>query len=290
MATEEQRQELLRRGITPERARQLFQYSKPIEEVPNHFHAVLYGDGKVGKTVLTARLAKALGTKLYHISTDNGSSALQDWPSLMPYVESVRYQGPKWLQDVATAIRFDADEFEEFGVISLDTTSGVCDEYIDYVERVYNATGKQGGRDALRPKKGYEKAPVLEMASNEDYKALRQFMRPIIMDLTRSSKTVFFITHEREPFYMEVSDAKKNGEEPPKIRPDVPDKVYKALHYNCGLMGRMVKGVSGRTISFRANEGISVGSRIKELNDQKVSDNEFIEIAVKWIRERSQRD
>jgi len=290
MATEAERQALLARGITPERARQLFQFAKPVNEIANYYLCGLYGDGKVGKTVLTARLAQKLGTKLFMISSgDNGSSSIEDWPQLIPYVQVARYSDPKWLQEIATAIRYDSEEFEEYGIISIDTISGVADQYIDYIERAYNATGKQGGRDALTPKQGV-KAPRLEMASNEDYKALRQYMRPIIMDLAASKKTVFLITHEREPYHLEVAQAKRTGEEEPKMRPDLPDKVYKALHYNCSILCRMTRNSTDRFISTRGSEKISVGSRIRELDNKRMTDNEFLEITARWIRERSQRD
>lgn len=290
MATEEELKEMRARGVDSNKVQRMFKYVKSVDEMEFYFNGVIYGDGGVGKTVLVARIAQALGTKALIISTDNGAMAIENHPELLPYTKVVKFIGPQFLEDLAIALRYDAEEFEEYGVVSLDTTSGICDQYIDRLVKVYNLSGKRGSRDALRPKDPGSGLTPLYTASDEDYKFLRTFMRPIIQDLAESKKAIFQLTHEREPYHLEVAKAKQDGEKPPKMRPDVPDKVYKAMLYGCHVMGHMIDNNGRRTISCIATEDISVKSRIKGLYNRKVSDDEFIKIVTAWIRERSNRD
>lgn len=291
MATEDELREMRKRGVEASTIQNMFKYIKSVDEMDFYFNCVLYGDGGVGKTVLVARIAQALGTKALIISTDNGAMAIENHPSLLPYVNVVKFISPAFLADLAIALRYDSDEFNDYGVVSLDTTSGICDQYLDRIVSVYNSSSKRGGgRDALRPKDPNSGLPTLYTASDEDYKFLRTFMRPIIQDLAESKKAVFQLTHERAPFYLEVTKAKQDNEKPPKMRPDVPDKVYKVMLYGCHVMGHMVDNKGQRTISCIATEDISVKSRIKGLYNEKVSDDKFVEIVTKWIRERSNRD
>lgn len=290
MATEEELKEMRARGVDSNKIQRMFKYVKSVDEMDFYFNCVLYGDGGAGKTVLVARIAQALGTKAFIISTDNGAMSIENHPELLPYVKIVKFVGPEFLEDLAIAIRYNAEEFEQYGVVSLDTTSGVCDHYIDRLVKVYNLSGKGSGPVSLRPKDSNSGAPILYTATDEHYKFLRTFMRPIIQDLAESKKAVFQLTHEREPYHLEVAQAKKDNEKPPKMRPDVPDKVYKAMLYGCHVMGHMVDNNGRRTISCIATEDISVKSRIKGLYNRKVSDDEFIKIVTAWIRERSNRD
>lgn len=263
----------------------LNKYLKPLalKDTVDWVNAVIWGRFGVGKTVLAAQLAKAIDKPMLLIATDDGYSSIKNHKELVPYVECVEYVSPAQLKALSQAIRH-SEEYKRFGVVVLDTASGACDEYINYLGENYKSSSS-GARDKLTPK--VVGLPVIELTSQEDYKALRTYFRPIIFDLCKASTHTFFITHEREPHFLEERDAKLKGTLPP-LRPDVPDKIWKALGYNTQLVCRMTRDNSGRRfISAKSFIEEENKSRITELENRKVSSEEFILILCKWINERN---
>ncbi len=270
-------------GLTPEVLERLRAYRKNVMDYQNYFICNLYGEMKVGKTILMARMAKRLGVKLLIVSMDSGGSALKDWPELHEYVEIEEYKSPEQISFISKAIRYKADGYEEFGMVSIDPISLLSNNYVDHLRDNFRASGKSP-RSTLESRPGIN-LPTIEIPGGEDYQAVAAYIRPIVANICAAEVHAAFITHEREPYHLEVAQARRSGEATP-VRPDLPDKVYKTVGYYSQLIAHMSASGKDRYISCRQSPDHRAGARIKNLHGRIVSDNEFIEIIANWVQDK----
>lgn len=276
-------------GLTPKNIEDLNKYRQPValRDKVNYLKAVIYGKMGVGKTTLVARYAKALDMKMLILGNDTGHMVLENH-GLEDIAEYVPWIGPNQLKAFSAAIRWGAPGYREFGVICVDTASGITEEYLSWLTENYvlpkrpTATARQGTG-----------LPNMDSRGFDDYNLTKQFMQPVINNLNQARANVFYITHVREPDFMAEDKERTKGIITP-TRPDVPDKVFKALGYDAHLMGYMdwieEAGKVYRRLDFRPSKRFEVKSRIKELHGNRVTDNEFLQIVEAWTRKSGQFD
>lgn len=238
----------------------------------------LYGDFGVGKTIVFCRWCKILhehtGKKGLVITTDTGMDSIHNHPELLDFVEVVPYNGLSHLKAVGEAITEGIEGYDAFGAVSIDTVSQVQEEYLDWLLENFKFKGSL--RDIAEPRKPGPDMKAQDITSLVDYKLSRDNMRGPIKSLVKAPIDVFFMAHLREPSFMDVQNGKIVR------RPTLTEKVFQLIAREASLLGFMERKGKNRTIQFETNTRTIAKSRIKQLDNLVVSDDDFLTILEEW--------
>jgi phage nucleotide-binding protein len=239
-----------------------------IADSPLYFKGTIYGDGGVGKTVISCRLGKT-----YLFSADDGWAVLKnDFPFDLD-VKKVESQGPGHLQAIAQAFRYKAPGYDTYDTIVIDPLSGLVEDYLGWLLKEVDLPKRSVGSYKDKKKAAELKLRPLESSGFDDYNQLKIYFTPIIRDLIRAPVNVIFITHERDPDFMGQNS---------KILPDLPDKIYKLCVRYTHATARMTRENGKRYLTMETNNKFAAKSRIQALDGKKVTDEEFIAAITKW--------
>lgn len=236
------------------------QYSDELQRIPK---VCLYGEFGKAKTTTAARYS--LNQCIY--ATDGGWTVL-DNHGLRAAVRP--YEGVSQLKD----LKFEEEPFDTY---ILDTVNEMTEEYLDMLmdhatwggkfreTLVVDSTAAKEIKDELRGKQN--PAPA-------DYHVIRNKFRPIIRKFIKAPVAVFFIVHETNPIPGLSKDMTK--------RPQLSDKVYKAIAQDCQVIGRCTYSkAKGFLIDVEGNDDIVAKSRIPTIKG-KMSPEDFILALQKW--------
>jgi hypothetical protein len=249
---------------------ELSKYEEPIDiaEAPLYFKGVIYGDGGVGKTVLSCRFGKT-----YLFSADDGWTVLKNQFPFELDVKKTTWQGPRHLQAVAEAFYTQAPGYTDYDTVVIDPLSGIAEDYLDWLLSNIDLPKRSIGTYKNKRLAAEQSLKSLEASGFDDYGHLKLYLRPIIRRLIKTPVNVIFITHERDPDFMGQSN---------KILPDLPDKVYKLCTLYTHATARMTREGNKRYLTMETNTKFAAKSRIQELDGKKVSDEEFVSIIKNW--------
>lgn len=255
--------------------RELAKYFKPMPATERALclRMLLYGGWGVGKT----KLACEVGQKPMHLVTEPSDDTLADWPELRSRVDVVEYGGVNHLKLIAEA--FEKGLYPHDTLI-VDTVSELIEEQLDAIK-----DGWKSAKDT-RPKFTGKGGNVdLEVVGTDDYRLVRDALRPVVKRLCMLPKTnVIFVAHEREPTWTDEANLNKDGKPLPPMRPDLPSQTLKMIAKRVSVVGRMTRVGDKRTLSFRTDDRLKeeVKSRILELDGKRMSDVDFLRIVNAW--------
>ncbi len=236
------------------------------EENP-YLKMVLYGDGGVGKTVLSCRFGRTL-----LFSTDSGwTSTRNKHAGFALDVKKMDWTDPDSLRAVGKAIRYKISPYDNYDTFVLDTVSGASELYLDWLLENIQLEKRNAG--TFKDPKVRVRSKPLEFSGFDDYHLDKLYFRRLFHDLNKAECNVFYIAHDKDPDFLNPGN---------KLQPDLPDKVYKAAFYNTQLMGRMTRDGDKRELEFTTNKKFAAKSRIDELDGKKVTDEQFVQIINKW--------
>jgi hypothetical protein len=263
-------------GATMDKAKAM---QKALDSVPPQklgdrvklWNGFLYGEWSVGKTIVTSRLVKRKGL---FVVTDAGSNSLYNHPELLDKIEVVPYSGLSQLTAIGTAVTESYGGYDEFDLICVDTISQVQEEYLDWLNDNYTFGGNMREKATPRPGSGLSRAE--EIIGLGDYNLARRNMSTPIKTLVKAPVNVMFLAHLREPTFMEQSKGKLVR------RPTLTETVFKLIARESTFMGLMEREGKKRTIQFKTDKKTVSKSQIAELDDEIVTDDEFVQTLTDW--------
>lgn len=245
---------------------------------PRIHRSLIYGAPGVGKTVLGVSIALALGPRCFYVPTEPSEETLEDWPELRERTTIVDYGGINMLNEIVSAFR--AGEYPEHRTIMIDTADELVEIMLD--EFVAGYKPPKNTRPVAEPKPGV-RLPRLEVAGNDDYRFLRDGIRPALRNLCTLPVHLIFTSHVREPTWADEDRKRTMGTPLPPLRADMPYKTYKLFSKYVGVMGHMTRKGEKRTISFRTDTTKEEAkSRIRELDNKVFNADELPEIIKNW--------
>jgi len=258
--------------------KELSKYHQPIPAVerPLFLRMLLYGTWGVGKTLLSCRI----GSNPLLMVTEPSDDTLRDWPEIAARVDVVEYGGINHLRMIGQGIQ--AGIYKNDTLI-VDTASELIEEQLDFIKLHWKSPKE------TRPKFQGKSAgtPDIEVSGTDDYRLVRDGLRPVIKELCQLPINLIFTSHERDVTWSDEKKLKDDGTPLPPYRPDLPSQTLKLIAKRVSVVGRMTRQGNNRTLSFTTDNRLKeeVKSRIKELDGRRMTDEEFITAVNNW-RER----
>lgn len=261
--------------MTPEQiAKELAQYHKPTPAIdrPLYLRMLLYGTWGVGKTILACRVGK----NPLLLITEPSDDSLADHPDIAHRVTVTEYGGINHLRWIAEAFK---SGYYTNDTLVVDTASELIEEQLDRIKAGYRPP-----KENTRPKfSGVGGLPTLEVVGTDDYRLLRDILRPTIKELCLLPINLIFTAHERAVTWSDQDKNRKDGTALPPVRPDLPSQTLSMIAKRVSVVGRMTRQGDKRELSFRTDTTKEeVKSRIRLLDNRRISDIEFLEIVTNW--------
>lgn len=269
--------------MSPEELAALDKYKQPMStlETPNYFSGIIYGDFGVGKTIWSSLFGRTI-----ILAADQGFDSLKNHPDLAAKVDIAYYQGPKHWNLMAKAISSQAPGYQ-CDTYVIDTMSHIQEAYVGQLVNTSKYTdGKQRPRVVYNDPKLQIAGDPMELAGPPDYNRAKAFFTPGVLELVKAPVNLIFISHTREPGWMEKADKSKPAEDL-ALRPSITESLFKVIGREVHFIGLMDEENSGgktiRTISFKKSRNHIAKSRIKELNAApKIPANDAARILNEW--------
>lgn len=257
----------------------LDQYIRDASHPRNRRHrALYYGAPGVGKTVLAVSIGAALGPRVMYIPTEPGDETLEDWPDLKACTTVMDYAGINMLGELAAAYR--EGQYPEHQTLIIDTVDELTEIMLDDLVSGYKPS--KDTRPVAEPKPG-TRLRKLEVAGTDDYRFLRDGLRPAIRELCRLPVHLIFTAHVREPTWADEAKKKTLGTPLPALRADLPTQTYRLVSKYVGLIGHMTRKGDKREVSFRTDSTKEdVKSRIRELDGKVVDADKLPDMIRTW--------
>ena len=254
----------------------LARYHKPTASLDRqqYVRMLLYGTWGVGKTVLACQV----GLSPLLFVTEPSDDSLRDWPEIASRVTVTEYGGLNHLSLIAQAIE-SGDYLHD--TLIVDTVSELVEAQLDDIRDRWKAP--KDTRPTYAPK-SLNGPPPREINGTDDYRLIRDSLRPIISKLCSLPINLILTAHEREASWADEAKLAKDGTPLPPTRPDLPSQTLKLIAKRVSLVGRMTRQGDNRLLSFRTDNTSKeeVKSRILELDGKRLTDTEFIEIVNRW--------
>lgn len=234
---------------------------------------LLYGNPGVGKT----KLACEIGSQPLLLACEPGDETLADWPDLSARTTVMDYGGINHLNALREA--FESGKYSHDNLV-IDTIDELVEIMLDDLIDLYIPS--KSTRPVANPRPG-SGAKKIEMSGTDDYRMLRDGLRPALRKLCQLPMHIVFTAHVREPTWADEGKKKDFGTPLPPLKPDLPDKTYKLLSKYVGLIGYMERKGDKRTVTFRTESNkLESKSRIRELDGQTINADELPEIIRNW--------
>lgn len=240
--------------------------------------ALYYGSPGVGKTVLAVQIACELGERCLYIPTEPGDETLEDWPELLSRTSILDYSGVNMLRELATAYR--EGEFSDHPTLIIDTVDELAETMLDDLVAGYKPAKDTRPKADPKPGSGLRR---LEVAGTDDYRFLRDGLRPALRELCKLPVNLILLAHVREPTWADENKLKTMRTPLPALRADLPTQTYRLISKYVGLIGHMTRKGDKREVSFRTDsDKEEVKSRIRELDNRVISADDLPGIIRNW--------
>ena len=240
--------------------------------------ALYYGSPGVGKTVLAVQIALELGPRCLYIPTEPGDETLEDWPELLARTSVMDYAGINMLRELASAYR--NGEYPDHQTLIIDTIDELTETMLDDLVAGYKPA--KDTRPKAEPKPGLGLRRI-EVAGTDDYRFLRDGLRPALRELCSLPVNLIMLSHVREPTWADENKLKTSRTPLPALRADLPAQTYRLVSKYVGLIGHMTRYGDTREVSFRTdNAKEEVKSRIRDLDNRVIDANVLPGIIGKW--------
>lgn len=231
----------------------------------------IYGEFGVGKTILACRCVRNKGLIIH---TDSGTDSIYNHPELLDKIDVVPYSGLTQLTAIGEAITEGIEPWSLYDTVIVDTASQIQEEYLDWLNENFKFAGSYREKAVPRnPRSGLSEQEIIGLP---DYHLARNNMRHPIKTLVKAPVDVWFLAHLREPSFLEQQKGKLVR------RPTMTEKVFQLIARETSLLGLMERNGSKRTVQFTTDKKTVCKSRIKELDNQTLTDNEVVELLNKW--------
>lgn len=240
--------------------------------------SLIYGGPGVGKTVLAVQIALQLGERCLYIPTEPGDETLEDWPELLARTSVMDYAGINMLRELATAYR--EGEFPDHPTLILDTIDELTETMLDDLVAGYKPA--KDTRPKAEPKPGLGLRRI-EVAGTDDYRFLRDGLRPALREICSLPVNLILLAHVREPTWADEAKLKASRTPLPAKRADLPTQTYRLVSKYVGLIGYMSRMGDKREVSFRTDSTKEeVKSRIRDLDNRVINANDLPGIIRNW--------
>ncbi len=250
----------------------LAKYGSPLSarDKPAYLKSLLYGDYKVGKTVVACKC----GRRPLLFATDPGWVSLKDWPELADKVEVIECQGLRHYEAFVKGLANDIPIYREFDHVILDPWSKLVDMYLDWLQdNVTPSTADARVQWNTKSLKTDPTAAPFTTAGMGDYQAVRNHFRRSVYPLLLVQKHVTLIAHLREPSFLDNVKT---------LRSSVPGKTHEMIAREVDVIGLMEAEGEKRTISFIANSRQDAGARFRELHGRVINADDLPLLYKKW--------
>jgi hypothetical protein len=254
--------------------RELSKYHKPTPATdrPLYLRMLLYGTWGVGKTILSCQV----GERPLLLITEPSDDSIADHPEIASRITVTEYGGVNHLKWIAEAFK---SGYYTHDTLIVDTASELIEEQLDRIRDGYTPP-KANTRPSFA---GKGNLPTLEVVGTDDYRLLRDILRPTIKDLCLLPINLIFTAHERSITWADQDKNRRDGTPLPPVRPDLPSQTLAMIAKRVSVVGRMTRQGEKRQLSFRTDSTKEeVKSRIRLLDNRRISDTEFLEIVTKW--------
>lgn len=228
---------------------------------PRLLRAYIYGDPKVGKTDLTAKIVQALGEKAIWLSTDSGWTTVLKYPEIAADVWKMPFDSFKQIRLIIQAHDEGVEPYCDYNVLVVDTIG----KAIDMMLRI------------LVKKKPLEKEQYDEMLeARGHYRMVEQLLKDTVEMVNKSGMHVIYTSHIRNP---NDEDRKQKRF---AIRPDAPEASFRVLAREVNLIGWLYKE-NVRKIQFNPTLTEIAGTQISTIQEKTYRVEEVPELISKFI-------
>jgi hypothetical protein len=223
----------------------------------------IYGDPKIGKTDLVARICVELGLKPMWFYSDSGISTLDKFPELAARTRFIPYDGLTQVRLITKAREEGVEPFCNYDTLVWDTVSTAINSTLRALVR----------EKPLGPKEQAD--PDLEGWGH--YRLAEANMKDTVAKLTKSGMHVFYIAHIRDP------NDKDKEKKRFAIRPAGPEATYRVIAQEANLIGWLYKDQGKRKLDLVGSLQVTAGTQIPTLAEKLYPVEEIPKLLAKYV-------
>lgn len=270
MSTNKERYDALQKLIQP---------ISVLEAIP-YIRLVLYGEFGVGKTIAACSLIDCSpdNKRGLLVSQDPGWVSLRNTKhkEVADRIDLQEYKGTEQLLTLAEgALSGELKDLdgEPYGLLILDTVSGMYEDYVDWL--MDNYFYSKNYRDKAIPRDNRSKLEALETPGQPDYHLARNALRPIIRAIMAAPIDVVLTAHVREPGPLaQPGDIAK--------RPAIANSIHLLMGRQTHLEGYMTRDGVSRKISFETRKSVIAKSRLDFLDGKVIEADSLPSLLKDW--------
>jgi hypothetical protein len=234
---------------------------RTIEELKPVIRAYFYGDPKVGKTDLVARICQELNLRPMWIYSDSGVSTVRKFPELADRALFQEFDSFKQIRLLAQARDEGYEPFCNYDTLVWDTVSTSTNNMLRVL-----VDGKKFPKEQIDP----------TLESWGHYRMAETGMKDTVKVLKQSGLHIFYLAHIRDPTQQD-KEKKRFA-----IRPAGPEATYRIIAQEANLIGWLYKEKDGRKIQFEGTLQETAGTQIPTIKEQTYKVLEVPELLNKY--------
>lgn len=235
---------------------------------PHQFMGMIYSEPGAGKTILGAKLAKAIAGdgKVLHLDSHEGFVTLQEkqWANLRKGIVRRRIDNPSDLSVIGDAFLNKHPKVRPFSVVLLDELS---------------AWVKIIAMDYVRAKNGTSSNDLMPEIQGSDWNPIGYIVADILSRFMRSGVHVIALAHSREKGDRDGGSKKYSPNFTPLMNIDIQGMMHQTTLLTSRLAGR---GEYVRELYTRPTASIQAKTRVEGMPTQP-SEKQFIELTRQWV-------
>src|SRR6266498_488842 len=233
-------------------------------DVPRLLRPFIYGDPKVGKTDLVARICQELNLSPMWIYSDSGRSTVLKYPDVADRTSFIPFDSFAQIRLLVKAREEGYEPFCNHNAIVLDTVSTQVNNMLRIVVKE-------------RPLPKEQPHPSVEGWGH--YRMVESARKDTVDVLTRSDMHVFYLAHVRDP--------NKDDKEKKRfsIRPAGPEATYRVIAQEANLIGWLYKEGKElqRQIQFNQTLQETAGTQIPTIEEKTYKTQDVPGLLAKYV-------